>query len=107
METKIYRSRVDWWVYAIIPFTVLCCMTGPILTGSYYWLGVVLSVPFCLIIFYVIISTKYAIRGNELGVKGLIKIIRPQDIEIILTFGDFAERRKRVYCRPIENQYRH
>ncbi|MDE5813948.1 MAG: PH domain-containing protein [Muribaculaceae bacterium] len=71
METKIYRSRVGWWVYAIIPFTILCCMAGPILTGSDYWLGVALSVPFSVFILYAICSTKYAVRGNEFGVKGL------------------------------------
>ncbi|MDE5871205.1 MAG: PH domain-containing protein [Muribaculaceae bacterium] len=72
MEIRIYRSKIGWWVYALIPFVFLCCMVGPILTDSDYWLGIVLAVPFCLFICYVIVSTKYAIRGNEFGVKGLI-----------------------------------
>lgn len=72
METKIYKSRVDWWVYALIPFIFLCCMLGPILTGSDYWLGIVLAVPFCLFVCYAFMSTKYAIRGKEFGVKILI-----------------------------------
>lgn len=72
METKIYKSKVDWWVYTILPFTFLCCMIGPILTDSDYWLGLVLAVPFCLFICYAFISTKYAIRGNEFGVKSLL-----------------------------------
>lgn len=72
METKIYKSKVDWWVYTIIPFTFLCCMIGPILTDSDYWLGLVLAVPFCLFICYAFISMKYAIRGNEFGVKSLL-----------------------------------
>lgn len=66
---KIYHSKVGWWVYALIPFVVFCCMVGPILTKSDYWLGFVLSVPFCLLIIYLIATTKYAIHGDEIGVR--------------------------------------
>ena len=72
MEIKVFKSKVDWWVYAIIPFIILCCMAGPILTDSDYWFGIVLSIPFCILVYYVIVSTKYAVRGNEFGVKGII-----------------------------------
>ena len=72
MEIKVFKSKVDWWVYAIIPFIILCCMTGPILTHSDYWFGIVLSIPFCTLVYYAIVSTKYAVRGNEFGVKGII-----------------------------------
>lgn len=47
-------------------------MAGPILTDSDYWLGIVLAVPFCLFVCYAFVSTKYAVRGNEFGVKGLL-----------------------------------
>ena len=73
METKIYKSRVDWWVYTIIPFIFLCCMLGPILTDSDYWLGIALAIPFCLFVCYAFVSTKYAVRGNEFGVKDLLE----------------------------------
>ena len=72
MEIKVFKSKVDWWVYAIIPFIILCCMAGPILTDSDYWFGIVLSIPFCILVYYVIVSTKYAVRGNEFGVKSII-----------------------------------
>ncbi len=65
----IYKSKVDWWVYSLIPFTILCFMTGPILTDSDYWFGIALSVPFCVLIYYAIFSTKYAVRGKYFGVK--------------------------------------
>ena len=71
MEMKVYKSRIDWWVYALVPFIFLCCMLGPILTDSDYWLGFALSVPFCILVCYLVISTEYAIRGDEFGVKGL------------------------------------
>lgn len=69
METKIFRSKVDWWVYAIVPFAILCCMIGPILTKSDYWIGILLSILFSILIICVFASTKYAVRGNEFGVK--------------------------------------
>lgn len=72
METKIYRSRIDWWVYGLFPFIILCFLLGPILTDSDYWFGIVLSTPLCILVCYAIVSTKYAVRGNDFGVKGLI-----------------------------------
>ena len=69
MELKIYKARIGWWVYAIMPLTVLSCMLGPVLTKSDYWLGIILSVPFCILISFLIATTKYAVRGNEFGVK--------------------------------------
>ena len=47
-------------------------MLGPILTDSDYWLGIVLAIPFCLFVCYAFVSTKYAVRGNEFGVKVLL-----------------------------------
>lgn len=69
METKIFYSKVDWWVYALIPFVVFCCMLGPILSNSDYWLGVLLSAPLCILMFWLLSSTRYAVRGKALGVK--------------------------------------
>lgn len=70
---KIFYSKVDRWVYAIIPFVILCCMLGPILTNSDYWLGFVISIPFCIFFCSLIFTTKYAVRGNEFGVKYLYR----------------------------------
>lgn len=69
METKIFAPRIDWWVYAIIPFTIFCCMLGPILTGSDYLIGFLLSVPICILFCFLVFTFKYAIRGNEFGFK--------------------------------------
>lgn len=73
MPSKIYHSKIDWWVYALIPFVILCCMIGPILTQSDYWIGVALSIPCCIFFYSLIITTKYAVRGDELGVQYLYK----------------------------------
>lgn len=72
METKIYKSKIDWWVYSLIPFVFLFCMVGPILTDSDYWFGIFMAIPFSVFIYILITLTKYAIRGNEFGVKDLM-----------------------------------
>lgn len=66
---RIFKSKVERWVYAAIPVDIFCCMIGPIITGSGYWLGALFAVPFCVFFFSVIFLTKYAVRGNEFGVK--------------------------------------
>ena len=73
METKFYNSKIDWYVFLIIPFIIFCFMIGPILTKSDYWLGLILSLIFCPIYSFLIFTTKYAIRGNEFGVKLLLR----------------------------------
>lgn len=73
METKYYNSKIGWWVYAIIPIYFLCSMTGPILSHSDYLIAVILTIPFCAFLFTLIFTTKYAIRGNELGVRSFYR----------------------------------
>lgn len=68
-QTDYYKSKVDWWVYAIVVFTVAGCFFGPVLTDEDYWLGFVLSVIFVAIEIFMFASVKYAIRGNELGIR--------------------------------------
>lgn len=68
-KTEIFNSKIDWWVYAVILFCIFCCMLGPILTGADYWVGIIMSVLFCIFFGSLIIDTKYAVRGNEFGVR--------------------------------------
>ncbi len=70
-QTDYYNSKVDWLVYAIVLFTVACCFFGPVLTDEDYWLGFVLSVIFVAIEIFMFASVKYAIRGDELGIRTL------------------------------------
>lgn len=71
METKYFNSRIGWLVWVVYPFTVVCCMAGPIFTGTDVWLGLSLSVVFCACMLILMLSTKYAVRGSEFGVRNL------------------------------------
>ena len=68
MDTKYYNSEVGWHIYAIIPFFILCCMLG----GDYV-LGLLFSIPICVLISILIATTKYTVRGQEFGVKYLFR----------------------------------
>ena len=69
MKEKYYNSKVDWWVYAAVALTVASCMLGPVLSGANYLPGIILSIIFAGFEISVFASVRYAIRGNELGVR--------------------------------------
>lgn len=69
--SQYYKSKIGWWIYAVFPFIFCCCLIGPILTNSDYWLGLLLAIGFSAIILSMIIDTKYSIKGNEFGVRYL------------------------------------
>ena len=70
METKYCKSRVAWWVYAVVIFTMAYCLGFAICFDSYA-LMVPLGVAFAVLEIVAFCSVKYAIRGNELGVRGM------------------------------------
>lgn len=70
METKYYKSRVDWWVYAIVVLTVGYCLFFGFWLGD-LWLFGTLGLGFGAFEVVAFASVKYAIRGNELGVRGM------------------------------------
>ncbi len=69
MKTAYFSSRVDWWIYAVVLFTVVCCMVGPLITSDDYLFGILLAGLLVGIEIFTFTSVKYAIRGNELGIR--------------------------------------
>lgn len=74
MKTIYYNSKIDWWFQFLLLIVVcLNCFLGCILEGT--WIPGPIEI--CLFIFivilfgYLISTTKYAIRGNELGIRDL------------------------------------
>lgn len=70
MTATYFKSRVDWWVWATVVFTVAVCLI-PLWSDDDYLLGICLGVIFGLMEIALFVSIKYAIRGNELGVRML------------------------------------
>lgn len=74
METKYYKSKIDWWFWILLLIVSgLSCMLGYILEG--HWIPDITTFILLLIIimlfFYILSSVKYAIRGKEFGIRGL------------------------------------
>lgn len=69
--TKYYKSKIAWWIYAVIPFIFCCFLIGPILTKSDYLLELILAFVFSAFVLSLIFDTKYAIRNEKFGVKYL------------------------------------
>lgn len=67
---KIYKSKVDWWVYAVCIGTVVICMVGPMFDGDYI-AGIILSAVMLVIEVFCFTGVRYAIKGNMLGVRNL------------------------------------
>ena len=72
METKIYNPRIGWYMYVGIPF-IVGCMIALILTEPNYLTGLILLTVLSIFIYSLIITTKYAVRSNEFGVKYLYR----------------------------------
>lgn len=69
MKTIYFNSKVDWWVYAIVLYSIAYCMTAVLLTSNDYGAGIVLSILLAGIEVLLFASVKYAIRGDELGIR--------------------------------------
>ncbi|WP_295731395.1 PH domain-containing protein [uncultured Muribaculum sp.] len=68
--TTYFRSKVDWWVWATVVFTVAVCVI-PLIGDDDCLLGICLGTIFGVMEIALFASIKYAIRGDELGVRML------------------------------------
>ena len=64
----IYKSKVDWWVYAIVAFTIFYCCTFTFIFGNYLF-GIIISVVFAFIEIIAFTGIRYVIDENRLGVR--------------------------------------
>lgn len=74
MVTKYYRSKIDWWFWILLLIIAsLFCLIGSIFERK--WIPDTLEL--CLVLFigillgYLFSTVKYAIRGSEIGIRGL------------------------------------
>ncbi len=72
MESKTYRTKIDWWVPAVVVFSVVCCFFGPMIDGDYL-AGIILAVVILAIDVVMFAGVKYQIRGDELGVRNFFR----------------------------------
>ncbi|MCM1483645.1 MAG: PH domain-containing protein [Muribaculaceae bacterium] len=69
MDTTIYNSKVDWWVPAVVIFTVVICIIGPIIDGELLITGLIMGLFLFILEAVMFGSVKYQISDGRLGVR--------------------------------------
>lgn len=71
MNQQFYNSKIDWWIPAIVVFTVVMCFLGPLIDGEGLLVSIMMAL--FLLIFEVTMfaSVKYQIRDGMLGVRNI------------------------------------
>ena len=68
----VYKSKVDWWVYAIVVFTIAYCCTFTFMFGE-FWVGVIISIVCAVIEVVAFTGISYRIVDNKLGIRSFYR----------------------------------
>ena len=71
MERIYYNSKIDWWIPAMVVFTVAVAFIGPIIDGEIFIVGIFIGVLLGLIEIVMFASVKYQICDGKLGIRSL------------------------------------
>lgn len=66
MEKIVFKSRIDWWVWCLMIFSLVLVWVASI--GTYWWLGLIYGVFFVVLWVVGIFGCWYAIEGDRLVV---------------------------------------
>lgn len=72
MKREVFKSKVDWWIPAVVLFTVAVAFIGPIIDGELFVMGFIVAVPLAVLEVAMFASVKYQICGNELGIRNCL-----------------------------------
>lgn len=72
MKIKVYKSKVDWWVYAVLFIMVAGCIIGPAMEGEIL-IGILLAFLMAALWSLGFFGVKYEINGNKLGIRNLFR----------------------------------
>lgn len=71
MNSTIYESKIDWWVPAVVVFTVALCTAGPLIDNEGLPIAIIMGA-FLLILELVMFgSVKYQICDGRLGIRNI------------------------------------
>lgn len=68
METKCYKSKIDWWIYLVLVIMVSGCVFGPYYEGDLS-VGLILGTGMLLLWLIAVTGVKYEIRDGQLGIR--------------------------------------
>lgn len=70
MDT-VYKSKIDWWVPAVVAVTVAVAFIGPIIDGEIFIVGIIIAVLLGTLEIVMFASVKYKIYDGKLGIRNL------------------------------------
>lgn len=69
MDIVFYKSKIDWWIPAVVVVTVSVAFIGPLIDGELFIVGIVIGVLLGIIETVMFASVKYQISGGKLGIR--------------------------------------
>lgn len=72
METKYYKSKIDWWIYLVLVIMVCGCVFGLFYEGE-FWGGLILGGGMLILWLFAVTGVKYEIRDGQLGIRNFYR----------------------------------
>ena len=72
MEQRYYNSKIDWWIPAVVIFTVAVAFIGPIIDGELFIVGIFIGAILGIIEIVMFASVKYQIWEGKLGIRNFL-----------------------------------
>lgn len=64
-----YKSKIDWWIPAVVIFTVAVAFIGPIIDGEIAIVGIIIAALLAAAEIVMFASVKYQICDGRLGIR--------------------------------------
>lgn len=69
MKPSFYNSKIDWWIHAVVVFTVAVAFIGPIIDDEIFFVGFIVGALLGIVEIVMFASVKYQIYDGKLGIK--------------------------------------
>jgi hypothetical protein len=71
MKPTFYNSKIDWWIPAVVVFTVAVAFIGPIIDGEIFVVGIIVGALLALMEIVMFASVRYQICDGKLGIRNM------------------------------------
>lgn len=68
MET-VFKSKIDWWIPAVVAVTIAVVFLGPIIDGELFIVGIIIAALLGTLEIVMFASVKYQICDGKLGIR--------------------------------------
>lgn len=68
MERKVYRPKIDWWIYLVLIIMVCSSIFGLMYDGEFVY-GLILGLGLLLLWLFAVSGVKYEIKNDKVGIR--------------------------------------